>query len=535
MTFLSDTKNRSKILIPLFIINLIFYLYVILNIEKLMLDDYVIFSIIKDNPGRLISFNVNDDFFLFFRPLTYILMYIFFYFFNLNALLIKVINLIVLFALLYFAYLFIERLSEKKTKDLPPVYIFLLLLTLSLSFYSFMSVIWISNSNELYMLLFYLVSLNCLMLYVKGGSKKYLFLYFIFYVASVLFKQTSLHLPFLVLLFIYYNKNKLERKKFNNIVKVSSIAAVFAILFFALNIIPRSNSAFFLTEVWKKPFSLIGNVLILLFPSLGDSIYSNFIVNKIYAFIVGLIVISFIIFILVYKRKQLNYRLIFTFFLGVVIIFLPKIFGETEVRPLFLQFFWVVLLLYFFIERVIINGKIKILFVVVFFVYNLFGLNSNYNKFKLSLNYSEKQLNSFVNEIGTREQNSYNEIYILLCYDSSIFPYYLRNYYNEIGRDSVIVSPFNLSYFKISDEEKNMYSVVDLQIKDNEVEVKVTNKNFYLEIDERAVTNSGYEITQKVKSNVRGFSNLKFLIPDNVIKKSQSMVYYDGVEWKRIN
>jgi len=174
-------KNLISIVI-IIIVNLLIYLPVIYLFPAFIGDDYIIFSLIQNNPSEIVSTNPHEIYYLFLRPVTYFTFWIDYRVFGIHSGLMKLLSLVYLIVLQISFYYLLKRVLEFFDKEYKNVYI--LLSTLILGFYPVFlrGIIVINYSNEILVTLFYIISLIMVLNYLKSHKEIYLFFYLIFYV-----------------------------------------------------------------------------------------------------------------------------------------------------------------------------------------------------------------------------------------------------------------------------------------------------------------------------------------------------------------
>ena len=530
MTNIINHKNVIILsLTALALINLVVYYYLIFDIQGLIEDDFVIFSILKDNPGKLFSSNPYEIYYLFFRPLSYLLFYIYYYIMGLNIVLIKFTNLFFHTFTIISIYIFFCQLSDFLKVKKNYVLIFIFSFIISISVYAYYSVVWISNAGELYMFLFYLISLIFVLFYLKTSKIIYSYLYFLSFIISILFKQTSLHLPALVLIFIWFYKNEIDVKLYSHLKIFSITGVIISIIFSCLNFLLFQGNTNFLSSIWKKPFSVLGNILLISFPYIFESIYVYFMIHKTFSIIIY--VFLFLSGLLFIKLANISYKKVIIFSLLILVVFFPKILGETDIRPLYLQFFIFSIFVFYITLIKTKQTYFRIILIITFCFLNLYSSIAYIIEYKNILRYYYEQAESF--ELNYHDKSN---TFVISCKNDDVFPYYL-NYIkrHDFGLDSVKTSPINMGVgINIGTREIVTFSGINCKRERSQVEIYTINKDFYLAIDYQKMLKNNYKIIETKENQFRGFDYIKFIIPEEIYRNIKTFVFFDGKEWKEI-
>mgnify|MGYP000983045440 CR=1 FL=1 len=340
-------KHALKIII---IINLFYYIPLILIHPGFMLDDFYIFNIIKTCPNNLFIKSPNEMFFLFFRPLSFITFRLDYFLWATNFIPMKIMSLVIHLLLIVSLYFFITKISKLIELKVNYNVITLLLIIFSIHSDVILWIVWISNRTELLMLFFYLLSLLAFVQYIVSAKKRvYLVLSTIAFIFSILSKQSGLHIPILFLFLSFYISKETNVKiKFNKDIFIFfTILIIILSAFLFINIkfaTLNDNMELFLNNLWKKPFSLIGIILNVILPDFGNRIYYYFLVNKLLTIIlfIGLILGMYLL------REKIQFKNVMYIVTLLIIISFPRIFiaGGTRINSVFLV--WIILILYLF-------------------------------------------------------------------------------------------------------------------------------------------------------------------------------------------
>ena len=135
-------KHALKIII---IINLFYYIPLILIHPGFMLDDFYIFNIIKTCPNNLFIKSPNEMFFLFFRPLSFITFRLDYFLWATNFIPMKIMSLVIHLLLIVSLYFFITKISKLIELKVNYNVITLLLIIFSIHSDVILWIVWISN------------------------------------------------------------------------------------------------------------------------------------------------------------------------------------------------------------------------------------------------------------------------------------------------------------------------------------------------------------------------------------------------------
>ena len=332
------TFGPSVILI---VVNLLIFLPLVFLHNSFLKDDFLIFSQICHKISIPISTNPSEEYFLFTRPLVYFSFWLDYNMWHtwaagmkLTSLAFHLINANILFYLLL--------LFKKYLKKQIPNY-FILLIAIAFSFYpdNLVSIIWISNRTELLSTLFYSAAILAVFKYLISAKNNnwILSLYFLFFLFSLLSKQQGIHLPILIFVMLYIFRDKIPVERFYK-VRNLSITGIFLSIFFSfLNLVLYTSYLPNFPEFFqKKPFSLIGIILYVINPFLGEYIYSYFIFHKSLALILFLTIIIISLILYMYKRPPIKNLVLICLLTG--IIFYPRIFAVGGDRLNSIMVFW---------------------------------------------------------------------------------------------------------------------------------------------------------------------------------------------------
>jgi hypothetical protein len=522
-------KHALKIII---VINLAYYIPLILIHPGFMLDDFYIFNIIKTCPNDLFIKSPNEMFFLFFRPLSFVMFRLDYFLWTTNFIPMKIMSLVIHLLLIVSLFFFITKISKLIELKVNYNVITLLLIIFSIHSDVILWIVWISNRTELLMLFFYLLSLLAFVQYIVSAKKRvYLVLSTIAFIFSILSKQSGLHIPILSLFLSFYIAKETNVKiKFDkNLFVFFTILIIIMSAFLLVNIkfaTTNDNMELFLNNLWKKPFSLIGIVLNVILPDFGNVIYYFFLVNKLLAISLFIVIILGIYLL----RRKIQFKNVIYIVTLLIIISFPRIFtaGGTRINSVFLL--WIIIILYLFFTR-IDNNYSKVLIGLLsmwFLITGIYKANDHIVNAKKNIAML-KSLQSI------EEKNKSKKI---LDLSASIMRkyeyYYFKN--NDFGEYKNILSSHFIVY-GLNDEltsysKKNQS--IEIKLFNKQVVVNSKDKNTFFDFDYKVIKSINIEKTV-VSENSRGFSKIIYELPKDYDVSIIKIVYCNGEKWIELN
>lgn len=524
--FLKDKYFKWVILANLFI-----YIPIIIIINGFILDDYYLFYLISQNPSLPISVNPNEAFFLFMRPVSYFFFWVDYHIFYTNAILIKVLSLSLHIILVITFYQLLKkgfRIIEHKTNDL---LIFLITLIFSFHLDNSIWVFWISNKTELLALLFYMLSLLSVSKFIESDKSYYILLATLFFLLSVLAKQTGLHLPILVCYIFYIKRWKISNPNKKIVTTFLIISSVFMLCISFLNFWIYHQDLNLTSILWKKPFSVTGNLLHIIIPFFSQNLYNYFLINKPYAFVLsGVILLSLFAFIVVAKKENIKkVLLILSFFL---IVQYPRIFAVAEPRINGILILWLLIFAAFILSQFkkniqLIVGVCLLLFTILTLFIRTFELSSKIVDYK-------KTVNEFVNIVKQSPQTDFvivAENNFSLNYEA----FYEGN--GSFGKlEGVINSPIfydvSLVYFEESVFDKPF---IDVSCNGSRFRIESLNDLVFLSIDRRRGKENYNFVSMIPQIRSREYKQFDFILHHSFPIDKYNFIYYDGTKWKGLN
>ncbi len=223
-------KKNNIYLLFILLINSILFAAFIFAVPGFIADDFYIFTTIKENIAFPISINIHNSFFLFLRPVTY-----FSFWLNIVAGLspfyMKIFSLIIHLLLVISLFSFLKELSACFEKKINEFWLALFVLFYSLSEVSTDWIVWLSQRNELLMMLFLIISLKYYLRFINNYKIRNYIPFIAFYLLSILSKQTSVNLPLVLLLLHIWDYEKFKLKS----VLYLAIPFVIMLLFVFIN------------------------------------------------------------------------------------------------------------------------------------------------------------------------------------------------------------------------------------------------------------------------------------------------------------
>ena len=524
MTLMFKNKDIAYIWSAVFV-NVLFYLYLIVRHPYFLTDDYVHFGLINSNFSNFVTLNLNhitdfEKLYFLTRPLNYILSLFNLKVFFADPLLMKIFALMLHSALLFSVYLLLKQLLLFYKLEINRMALFLTIIFFGLHPNNMWWIYWIGNQSELLMILFFVISLYSVFLYTNNSDKKYLNYYLLFYILSILTKQEGLNLPVLVLIFFYFNKDKISSDKLKGLRNYSLAGICIMILYSAFTFIFSSNNLK-LEYLLKKPFSLIGNLLYVIFPFNSLSSYSYFVEHKLITYVLCLTII-FILVLLVSLRKLKLRSLLFATLITVV-SFYPRIYDGANNRINTIQLLLFSIILFFLLRRKNVNIKYYmggILFIIFLNIIEIFSLISFQKGLK------DIQYNQASEYLKVQEENKT----VAIAFYSFYLPYqtyFERN--KNFGKDSLKMLPLSYSFLiegnsfqdniKISCSEKND----TLYIKNEE------DPYIRIDVEKYMPGSENYMYLQNNINYNKGFKSLALPLSDK--DRSEKYIYYNGKKW----
>jgi hypothetical protein len=339
---------------------------------------------------------------------------------------------------------------------------------------------------------------------------------------SILSKQQSLHLPFLFLFFVWYKKRINTSKHGLILLCVIAFEVIIVICYSFLNAsMHQPASLIFLESLWKKPFSLFGNLLIIANPFYGEIFYNYFILHKELAVALTFVLGSLIFFAL-FKSKKVNSSILVL--LVYLILSFPRMFVASGSRVNSIQVLFLIIVVFNFI--ILHKEKVAQYVVIFFLVLNTLTICKFYFIDKYYNNTYTQRINKL---ISVYDENTF----LLISKDPLMIScqyYYLKN--NQYSYKSLKMVPILYSELISVNYAEDIPKVTAWQ-KNNIITIKALNDFFFLTINPSEVPN--YQFNPKnlqvhYGKSGRGYSSIEFEISDEM--KGKKIIYHDGVDWR---
>jgi len=520
-----------KNFLPLLLIVLassFFYVIAVIFYPGFHTDDYFNFGLAVTNYSNIFSLNFSNlspyelSHFVI-RPVAFINTLLNYYFFGENSQLMKLGIIPIHVAFVFLFYYLLILLSDFFKKPHNPYIALAISLVLSFHPNNFWWVYWIGNQNELYMILFYTLALICVLKYILKGDNKFLWLYLVLFLLSIASKQQGLHLPILVIFALWLFKNKIPAERYKSAMKFSLMGAIFSVVLSGLTFVFFSVDSFKLEYLFKKPFSMFGNLIFVIFPFYSISVYNFFLQNKLLAVIA---VILFIVSMVMFAVKKNHLRNLTALFVVTIITFYPRIFETANNRINSIHVLFFCIGLYFFIEEFKIRSKFVYPVLLLFVFLNVLEIQ-NVSSYCQKINQKiEQEVQQYINSDYS------NANVISVAYQPHIFPfelYFLKN--KKFGFEKVNLIPIGYS----SDLIKDNY---DFNSSGKSVKSEIRNDTLivYTADKKTSLYKEGFyrnSFTGFDKINI-STSDAKF--PLNYLPYSkQRFIYFNNTEWNEVS
>ena len=517
----------KKSLYYILIINVLLYAVIILIYPGFISDDYLIFTHVSQNPQQLISLNINEPFFLFFRPVSYFTFWVDYHVFHLPWLM-KCFSLLIHLGLITVIFQIIKNFSLLLDKKLDNTLLFICLLLFSLHLDVLTWIYWISDRTELLCLFFYSLTILYFIKYYINHKKLYLFFIFIFFLLSILSKQQGAHLPFLFLSLYIFLRIKKKTILDNKFVYVSLAMLTITLIYSYINFSYYSSDLDVISNFYKKPFSLIGNILNTIIPVISWRLYNFFILNKKLALL--LLLFFIIIFVIFFIKKKWSIHNILPPLAFLLIISFPRIMAVGTQRINSIYLFWLIVSLYLYF---IYNGgkyKRKLISIAMIiyacsFIYRVFDEIVILKNYELETIELKKLVESKPNQKFT----------VVTAENSEILPYKLFYFrHHSFGYDSTLdILPVyfdrSLIYY---DVEKYKYPLIDVAINGDTLKMHSNDELLYFIIDNRGKDfNKILVVDERISQSGRGYKSICII---DTRKQKSNLIYSNGVNWIKL-
>ncbi len=524
-----QNRERDFIILSLFIF--LGYLVLIFNYPLFFADDFVIFGKIKENPDILFLTDPNSIFYLFFRPVSYLSFWIDFNFFNASAEIIKVVSILIFLFLFYSIWNIINTLAKLMNISTNRSLMFLFSILFAFHPDTQFSILWIANKTELLYLFFYSYAFLFFIKSIEKNKNIYLVLYLLFYFFSILSKQTGLHLPIFILLFMLFNnKTKYIKTTFNYhyyTILILSLLVLLLVLTVSYFYIPDTSNT--LTNSWKKIFSIPGILFISFIPIFNQSVYNFFLLNKPFAIAILGIVLSIVFFF----RKRIDFSKLIALIFIIIIISFPRISapGGQRINTIYIYWAFIILSISFITVNefkkyfLIIAAVILSLYIYKFIQYSDFILQNN------------KQLYSYDKLNNKFRDSRFATVAAISGYEGMFINY--QYFYFKNGKFGQFYNNSFTSVFinkDLFDKDIYLYNkkIISVKLNNNLITVRSLEKLAYIEFNTTEIVKiKPLVIISSIPSPTgRGFSEITYELPKNLDLNNTKLIYFDGLEWK---
>jgi hypothetical protein len=505
----------------------LYYLMLIHWLPGFITDDYYIFYLIDRNPHSLFISNPVEKFYLFYRPVSYLYFWLLYTICGYNSFMMKTITLIVLLASIILLVGITKNLAKYYNKNISLSIIVVLSIFVAVHPDTIQSVLWISNANELLMVFFYLLTLYLISMMIIGKIRPnavFVVATSVTFLLSVLSKQQSLHLPFLLLLFMLTSKKRLEYGQKQILWVLFSILTLMMFFIFINNLtlfLSRTESGNPFLSLWKKPFTLIGIIGYILFPLGGLEVYGYFLNHKFLAIsifiVIALIAYSF------FRKYIIDYKYVLFLLTIVVVIFIPRIFLTGGDRINVLQVFILLSIsLFQFSYKEFYMKIIILLLLACTFIASMLSFDQRKQTAIYSYN-ANKELEQF------KQQNMMTKCLVAVQYPmlTTQHSYYFdQKGYFGIDKDIHSSGIIARDVLWSSAVPKG----VIVCVVGDTIIVECHDRNTYLSEDR----NYKMSVVSKELGPARGYSKIVYLNPEEKETSRSSIIYYSDSGWVKL-
>lgn len=517
-------------LLVLIILNLFIYLPVITSFPGFIADDYILFSFIQNGIYHPLISDPSAQFFLFTRPVSYISLWIDYNLFADNYQLIKLVSLVYHIVLIISIYFLLLNIAKRFNLQIPSLAITLLCVLFSIHLDSLVWIYWISNRTEVLMILFYVWSILAFLKYSDTSLNKFLTYSLLFYLLSILSKQSSLHLPFIFLLvFIYHKKVGVNFNR--RLIYFFSISFLLLIAFSLLNYTIYSENLQVTNNLWKKPFTFVGILLHSTIPLLSGYAYNYFILNKLTAAVLLLLLLLIISTIILSKRFNPT-KILLVFFLSLIVLY-PRIFaiGGNRLNSVIVLWLYIALLFYLSSIRDQLLIHVSLSVMLIFYTYSF--INRSQNLFSI-FEYENKNFSGLVNYLNTSGSKT-----LVLCSDSyDIIPNKYHYYKTgKFGLDSTIISSPIFYELVLVNHDLSLFNKNYIRCKKigKAYQITSTDPLIYLLINKFNNNFGRFRILKKIGSGSgRGYKEILIEPVMSIENEIKNVIFFTGTRWIEI-
>lgn len=523
-------NSNKKYIIIIIITNLLFYLPVIFSSIKFFDDDYIIFAYIQNNISKPFISDTYAQYFLFLRPLSYFSFWIDYSIFSDNYIAMKIVSLSFHICFIISFYYLLKRIITLFNIAVNDIAAILVSLILSIHLDCLLWISLICNRTEQLMILFYVLSSISFLIYFDQEKRLYLLLSALFFLMSILAKQSGLHLPLIFLYFVLYTK-KMKPQNIRGLKLFFIFTLIILISFSILNFIIYHDQLGITENIWKKPFTIIGILLHSVFPIFSNYIYNFFIINKELAAIVGSGILIFLLILL--KKLKISRKKIIYLSILVALILYPRIFAVGSQRLNGVLLVWLCILM-LFVVGYIKNKTLAytflgfiIIFQAISFIIRASAIIEG-NKFK------EEKFQKFFSNVDLNSGNT-----LVLCSDTFDILPYKYHYYSQkaFGKSKNIITTPIFYELVLVNHDLSLYEKDFINCRKDGKQYIITTSDplIYLLIYQHEVDSDFIMVKDKKESDSgRGYKEITFELTNKMTKNVSNIVYFTGTKWIEI-
>ena len=520
-----NTSHIRYILIVLSLV-VVYGLCAIIRFPFFHTDDFLIFSYLQAHPSAPFCSNPMMDFYLFFRPLTYSYFWANYHLFGVQAIFMKLSGLLIFAVMTYFLYKILVLIGEEFDLSAKP---FLYILgTLFFVFHPDMihCLIWISNANELLMVFFYTLALYSLLKY-KLQNLSAILLTSSLFLFALLSKQQSLHFILLSGLWLLFVPDKNKKNAKSVAVKTIVIGLVIIAAYIVINRFFITGDTNFSAYAWKKPFSLIGTLLYILFPPVAEPVYTYFITHKTIAIVVA--ITAAIMCGALFLRSS-HKKTIVQFLLFFIVVFFPRVLAHGGDRVNSIQILWLSILLFYLVARYYNTNKIVFALFILLGCIN-FGTSIERIEGYIQSNRLQEKSDK---EIIKMMQGNLRDYLIVVANDAYLLDYTTHfTQSGTFGRNNYAIAPFFVNNMLDASPGRTGAPDVESSADSNLVEISLLTPHSYLSIDKQNPLCDKFSILEETESDVgRGYKTIRCSVAPEL--QGLKKLYFDGQQWKRL-
>lgn len=511
--------------LTIIIANILFYLPILFKFPNFWEDDYAVFAYIKENINFPISLNPNVEFFLFLRPVSYFFLWIYYNIWSLHPLYMKMASLAIHITSILLLYGLILEITRFFKTKIPHLSILLCVLVVSFHPDSSISILWISDITELLGVLFYTICLFLFFKYLNKDQNNLILMGMLFfYFLAIGSKQQPLHFPLLVLFITYLVRDKIPEEKFKALRWFSLVGITVMVIYSITNyLIYGKYTNSIVANLWKKPFSIAGIAMYILFPLQGQSVYNFFLLHKSFPVIILFLSVIVTLHFCWKSGGKKKIKSLVNSILFMVIIFYPRMSASGQNRINSVQILWLFVIILFAIwynKRVNLTGLFA--FLLLFYsISSLLFINKEF------LNRQVIPNTEVAKDLLTKISDN-KKYYIVTvptyCINIPYYLYYLKNH--DFGKlTNIVISGITANNINYNEIKSKM---VFCSIKNNELHIKALSENICI----YNTTDLSYQLESK---NGRGLAEGYYKIPNYILMNGYRILYHNGMSWENLS